>query len=474
MNIARSSIRVFVARASSSFITFLGLAYFARELGSHEMGVFFLFQALLGMIAVPADFGIGSGVTKRLSEGESTGSILSTAIVLKLLLLLPFIAGIVLFQDPINNYLGADLALLLIFALILQEAANLAMKVLKGELRVGETSGPVFARKFVYIGSGAILVTLGSGVEGLIYGLFAGTFTMLFLGLWKSSTTPSTPSFKHARSLFDYSKYAFISSIGGYFYSWMDVAIIGLFLSQSEVGIYEIAWRITAVVMLFSSSLATSIFPQISRWHTEDAIERISSMLSEAVPLSLFIAIPSFFGTALFSREILGLVFGNEYIGGWLVLIILMGEKTIQSVQAILGRSLQSINQPNLAARASIVAIFSNIVLNIILVSVYGIVGAAIATTISFGVNSILHYYYLSKFIQLEISNGQIAGCLVSGLGMYISLMFIKSQLGVDSVLALLLYVFGGAILYIGFSLLVPQSRNMLVNNLKRVTKGPS
>lgn len=469
MNIARSSIRVFAARAVSSLIVFVGITFFARELGSHRMGVFFLFQALLGMIAIPADFGINSGVTKRLSEGGSPGSILSTAILLKGLLLLPFILGIVLFRGPINDYLGADLALLLVLALVLQEAAKLTIQVLKGELRVGETAGPLFSRKLVYVGLGAVLVFMDAGVRGIIYGLFAGFVVMLGWGAWKSSTALGPPSLGHARSLFDYSKYAFVSSIGGYFYSWMDVAIIGLFLTQSDVGVYEIAWRVTAVVMLFSNSIATTIFPQVSQWDAEDAIDRIESLLSEAIAPALFVAIPAFFGVLLFSEEILELVFGAEYTAGWLILIILMGEKVIQSIHAIFGRSLQGIDRPDLAAKATVISIAMNLILNVLLVLKYGIVGAAVATTLSFVLNSLLHAYYLSKFVSIRIRHARIGGCIAASLGMTLSLFIAESAITIDTPPKLLLLVILGITVYLGFVLAIPSSRSVVLDNIRRV-----
>lgn len=468
MNLARSSIRIFVARVAGSLIGFLGITFFARELGPHQIGVFFLFQALLGIIAIPADFGINVGVTKRLSEGQSPGSILSTAILLKALLLLPFVAGIVLFRSPINNYLGTDLALFLVLALVLQESAKLTIQVLKGELRVSETAGPVFSRKLVYVSVGAILVFTGAGIRGIIYGLFAGFVVMLAWGVWKSSTPLGSPSLGYARSLFDYSKYAFVSSVGGYFYSWMDVAIIGLFLTQSDVGIYEIAWRVTAVVMLFSGSIATTIFPQVSQWDAEDATERIESLLSEAIVPALFVAIPAFFGAAMFSKEILGLVFGTEYTAGWLVLIILMGEKVVQSVHIILGRSLQGIDRPDLAAKAGVISIVLNLVLNVVLVFKYGIVGAAIATASSFIVNSILHAYYLSKFVSIRIPYVRIGGCVAASFGMTIVLYIVESTVIVDSLPMLLLIIGLGTAVYGGFAILIPSSRGVILDNIRR------
>lgn len=468
MNLARSSIKVFAGRAAGSLISFLGIAFFARELGSDQLGAFFLFQALLGLIAIPADLGISSGLTKRLSEGNSSGSLLSTVIFLKGLLLLPFMTGIVLFRARINNYLGADLALLLVVALFLQEYAKLTMQVLKGELRVGETAGPVFVRKLVYVSLGIVLVFTGAGVRGIIYGLFAGLVVMLVWGIRKCSTGLGSLSLRYARSLFDYSKYAFISSIGGYFYSWMDVAIIGLFLTQSDVGVYEIAWRVTAVVMLFSSSIATTIFPQVSKWDAGNASERIESLLSEAIAPALFVSIPAFLGAVMFSKEILGLVFGTEYTAGWLVLIILMGEKVVQSVHIILGRSLQGIDRPDLAAKAGMISLVLNFVLNVALVFEYGILGAAVATALSFTLNSFLHAYYLSGFISIQIPSTQIGGCVGASLGMVIILYIVKSAIEINSFLTLLVVIGLGMAVYVSFVLVIPSSRGIIIINIRK------
>lgn len=468
MNIPRSSARVFVAKAGNNLIVFLGIIFFARELGSHQIGIFFLFQAVIGIISIPADFAISSGLTKRISEGGDAGSLLSTAIILKAIFLIPIAFGILFFQNVINVYIGADIAIYMSAALIIKEFAKLSIQVLKGELRVGEISGPLLSRKIVFVGIGAFLIILGYEYKALIYGFISGLLTMLIYGIWKSSTHLAPPSIKHVRSLLNYSKYAFISSVGGYFYSWMDVAIIGFFLTQTEVGIYEVAWRVTAVVMLFSQPIATTIFPQVSQWKSNDAIDRIESMLPKAIMPPLFFAIPAFFGVAIFSREILGLVFGSEYTAGWLVLIILMGEKVIQSVHIILGRSLQGIDRPDLAAKAGIVAMFINLVLNIIFVVQYGIVGAAIATALSFVANSLLHAYYLSLFVPIRIPYAQIGGCTIAGLGMAVTLSEVSSIIVISNLPRLALFILSGVAVYGVFALIIPQTRK-LINDYYRM-----
>ncbi|SDN43357.1 Membrane protein involved in the export of O-antigen and teichoic acid [Haloarchaeobius iranensis] len=417
------------------------------------MGAFFLFQALLGILEIGADFGIRGAVEKRVSEGDSPGSFLSSAIVIKMVPIAVIVLIIFLLRSYVNDYLGTELALLLAIAIVLQEAEQLAEFNLKGELRVGETAELRVARQIVWAGVGIILVQLGYGAIGLVYGLMAGMGVVFVWGWYKTSTPFGRPSYKHARSLFDYAKYNVASFVGGYVYSWMDVLIIGFFLTQAHVGAYEVAWRITLIVMLLSRSIAEVLLPQISRWDSEDAKNRIESAISNAITPSMIFVIPSVFGVIVFSQEILEYMFGAEFTIAWLALIILMSEKLVQAIHVILGRALKGINRPDLAAYATIVSVVANLILNVALVVEFGIVGAAAATLLSFVLNTALHGYYLSKFVSIRFPKVEIGWCFLSAVGMTIALFGLQSVFDVDGLPSLLTAIFAGATVYVLFIL---------------------
>jgi O-antigen/teichoic acid export membrane protein len=206
----------------------------------------------------------------------------------------------------------------------------------------------------------------------------------------------------------------------------------------------------------------------VSQWDAKDATKRIESLIPKTIAPALFIAIPAFFGVVLFSREILGLVFGAEYTAASLVLIILMGEKVIQSVHTVLGRSLQAINHPDLAAKAGVISMALNLVLNVVLVLKYGIAGAAVATFFSFIVNSIFHAYYLSQFVSFQIPYIQIGGCVAASFGMVLVLYIVKSVIQISSLPILLLTIGLGIAVYIGFAVIIPPSRGVILDNMRR------
>ncbi|ADE05104.1 flippase [Haloferax volcanii] len=469
MDLARSSIKLFIANIFGAGLQFLGITFFARELGASQMGVFFLFQALLGIVAIPADFGLRGAVEKRISEGIQPGEYLSSAIILKLIPISLIILSIVVFEQRINGYLGGDFAVYLALAIILQETAQLAVSVLKGELRVGETAELNIIRRITWVGGGFLLVSSGLDAEALIYSLLAGMVVTLAWGLSKISTSLKKPSFKNARSLFNYSKYSVVSSIGGYFYSWMDVAIIGIFLTQSHVGAYETAWRVTAITMLFSQAVASTIFPQVSQWSSKNEQQQIESVISNSITPSMLLVIPAFFGILVFSDEIMGIVFGSEFTIASYVLIILAGEKILQSVHVIIGRSLQALNQPGLAARATVISVVLNLILNVILILSFGIVGAAVATALSFAVNTVLHAHYLSSFVSIKFQYSQIGWCTVSSLIMAGVLFGFKTLVGVNSLIQLFIGIFFGMLVYTTITLLYQPIRETAFKNLIRL-----
>lgn len=469
MNIARSSLKLFVANVANAGILFVGIVYFARELGATQMGIFFLFQVVIGILGIAADFGLSGAVQKRISEGHAPGQFLSSAVVLKFFPITAIIFAILIVQPYVNAYVGSDVTLYVALAIGLQEASKLSIAVLRGELRVGETAVLKVAKNATWIVIGSVLLGYGFEVEGLIYGLIAGMGVVASWGWVKVSIVPGRPTRSHARSLFDYGKYSAISSVGGFLFNWTDVAIIGLFLTHAHVGAYEIAWRVAAVSILFSRAIGSTIFPQVSEWHSKDAYDRIEDLITKSLTPSLFLVIPAFFGTLLFSSEILGIVFGNEFTMAATVLVLLMGDKVFQAIQMIVGKSLQAINRPNLAAQAAVISLSVNVILNVVFVIQFGLIGAAVATVISSLLNDFLHFLFLRRYVAIRFPYQEILECVFASGVMTFALYGISTIYQVQTMIQLLVIILLGVVIYGIIVLLTPNLRTRIFEALERI-----
>jgi O-antigen/teichoic acid export membrane protein len=228
----------------------------------------------------------------------------------------------------------------------------------------------------------------------------------------------------------------------------MDILIIGYFLTSEFVAAYEVAWRVSGVVVILSRSVSLSIFPRVSEWSVDDAVDEISRVMTDAMTASLMICIPAFFGTVFLSTEILQFVFGEEYTIAALAMVILIFEKTFQSVHKVWGYSLQAIDRPDQAASAAVISIGVNIVLNLLLVPAYGLEGAATATATSFLLNTALHARYLSRSVPIRIEWNKIGWSILSAVIMSTIVYVASEMINIDSIVILFVLVAIGIVTY--------------------------
>lgn len=469
MDLGHSTFRLFLSKGGNAILYFVGIAYFSRRLTPDEMGSFVLFLAVLGLMSIPADFGIKGALEKRLSEGSHPERTLGSAMAFKGVAIAVVATLVVAASAPINRYLGADLAGFLVVAMFTREFSFAYLSALRGRLRVADTAVIRFAIRFIWIGVGAVLVTLDSGPEGPVVGLILGQAVGFVWAYRRLRVGVARPSLVHLRSLVDFSKYNTVTSVGGRFYQWIDIAIIGLLLTQHHVSAYEFAWQITLLVLMLSESISMSIFPQISRWDAESQRRNIENTISRAVGLVLFISIPAIVGVQIYGTELLGLVFGPEYTFATAVLVVLMVEKLIQSFNDIVEASVRAIDRPDLAAKATLVSVGLNLLLNPLLILSVGLVGAAIATAVTGFVNTALHYRYLSRFVSIDVpfrlvSWYVLASCVMGGL-----LVAVRYLVPVTGLVILAAEIALGVVIYLGVSVLIPDVREQVLHPGLRV-----
>lgn len=448
MNIARSSLKIFGVYVANAVLAFVGLAFFARQLDPAQLGVYFLFEAVLGVLAVVTGFGLETAIEKRISEGEETEDYLATSVALKAGFIAVAAGGIVLLGGPINAYIGADVAVLLAVSVALRDAGELAIGVLRGELRVGDTAVVMFARQVVWVGAGAAFITAGFGARGLIYGLLLGQAVRVVWAAYRCSTRLGRPSREHARSLLDFGKYDLISGLGWHTFSWVDVLVIGWLLTPAAVGIYEVAWRVAEITMLLTRGVSSIMTPQVSAWDASAATDRIERLLTNVTTPSLLMVIPSFFGVLLLSEPILELLFGAEYGVASLALVVLVGGKVFDAVQRVFGQCLTGIDRPDLVARATAVVIGLNLVSNVLLIGEFGIAGAAITTTVSYLVGMALRMRYLSGSLTVALPYREIQWCVLASGVMAAVVYGLWAELIVDTLPELIGVVGVGALVY--------------------------
>ncbi|WP_394740061.1 flippase [Natronococcus roseus] len=448
MDLIKSGAKILSARSLSSGIKFLGLAYFARTVGATELGVFFMFQAVLSFLVIPSNLGIRLAVEKRISEGTNKSKYLTTGFLIKIALLTVVSIFLIFASDYLLMYLGEDLTLLLVIALVVRELSGLFIATIRGELRVGDTAIIQLAYAVSWVGAGAILTTVGYGLYGLVYSLIFGYLVKLIWSFYRKRTAFGKPSVTLGWSLIGYGIYSIIPSIDGEVHNWMDIFLISIFMTPAAVAAYEFAWRVSQAFKVLISAISETIFPQISAWNAKDSVRSLERLIPRAITPGLIFVFPAAGGAWLLSEEILQFAFGPEYTVAAAALVILMIGKAPRMIRAVIGKCLLGIDRADRVTIASIVDIVGNIALNLLLIPTYGLAGAALGTTLSLTLGLLVRWWFLSQELTVTVDWKTATWCLGATVVMTIVLWALLTVIEISSALLLMMVISFGAVIY--------------------------
>jgi len=452
-----------LSNALVKILGFVAVLYFSRHIGGEQLGIYFLVQGLLLTLSMLADFGIRGSVEKRLSQGESKAEIVSTALVIKSILLLVTALSVYLFRGYVNTYLGEDLALLLIASLLTYESYTFVIYLLRGELRVGETAKLKLLQQILWFSLAVTMSFQNSTAVSLVQALVLSYLVVLLVGLSKTDIYVWEWSREAAESLWQYTRFNIINEASWQVFNWTDLLILGYFLGPVAVSSYEIGWRVTGVVLFMSSSVGNVIFPKISSLKPEGDENRIEEITQSSIVYSIYFPLPALFGVVILSEPILRLVFGSEYTIAALAMTVLAVQRLIQSVIVVFSKTIQAINLPALITKSQLVSITANVGLNLLLIPAFGITGAALATTSAYSIKLVMQVRYVYRHVGSPAPVREISWLTASAALMGGLLLLLPSP---ETVIELFGLITVGAVVYGLCSLRLPQFRNLVVEFL--------
>jgi len=160
------------------------------------------------------------------------------------------------------------------------------------------------------------------------------------------------------------------------------------------------------------------------------------------------------------------LLAGNGISIAHVPLLILTVGKVPEVVNIVLSRVLLGVDRPDLAARAVVALLVVNLTLNPLLIPVFGLSGAAAATTLSFGVHAVLVVYYVSRFIEIRLDYRTVGASVGAALAMGSVLAVLQTRFAAETLPALVALIGIGAVLYFVFLFAFPSVRHRILEVL--------
>lgn len=165
-------------------------------------------------------------------------------------------------------------------------------------------------------------------------------------------------------------------------YIRMDQVMIKEMLGDREVGLYSAAVRLSEVWYFIPMVITSSLFPAIvsaKKVSKELYYLRLQRLYTFMVWMAIGIALPMTF----LSEWLVTLLYGEAYREAGQVLMIHIWAGVFVFLGVASGSWLTSENLQQFAFTRTLSGLFINIVLNLVLIPIYGLIGAAIATVIA-------------------------------------------------------------------------------------------
>jgi O-antigen/teichoic acid export membrane protein len=220
------------------------------------------------------------------------------------------------------------------------------------------------------------------GVFGLFLGqvIGAGCFALLSIYYARESYA-LTFQWGSLKRMLVYSLPLVPGTLSFYLMQYVDRYAINTVMGLHEVGLYGIGARLASLVNLFLMGFQGAWFPIVMKnFREKDAAERFRVVFN----YYLFTVLAILLGLSLFGREILMVLTTKTFSQGFVVVPLLVLAAILASIGQYFTYGIQIALKSHYTLFLNIAALVINVVLNYILIPRLGIIGAALATVLSF------------------------------------------------------------------------------------------
>lgn len=164
--------------------------------------------------------------------------------------------------------------------------------------------------------------------------------------------------------------------------NWTDIFMLGIMMNNEDVGKYNVAFKIGSMMLIFLATISTIILPKLSQFFEEKNHQELEKIIKQSTKLGILISTPFLLGLMIFGQSILGF-FGKEYVNSYNILVIIAVTGYLGVLAGNIDQILNMSNNQKTLLYINTIALFLNIGINLILIPIYGALGAAMATLIT-------------------------------------------------------------------------------------------
>ena len=396
--ISRHSIAFFAGTIFTMGVGYLVKIYVARMLGADLLGIYALGMTLVSLTQLFGCLGLNGAAGRFVAVYNATGryealrGFLSRTVTIVFLFNSLLSIGLLFWGDWLARHLYHAPELSRYIAPFAVLAVLGALNVYYGQVLAGfkDISKRTVITNFVgtsLVSALTILfLALGTGMRGYLWAQIINSVVIVALLIavaWR--LTPKAARFSwNPLPPFDREIKAFAAASFGmgaleFLVSQADKILLGLYLNPSMVGIYVLASTLSALIPLILQSVNQIFAPVIADLHARNRTDVLQRLFQSLTKWVFGLSFPLAFVLVAYAAPLMR-IFGPAFEAGWPVLVIgVVGQLVNCGVGSVGYLLLMSGNQTRLM-RVQFAMVGVSLLMNITLIPVLGVVGAALAS----------------------------------------------------------------------------------------------
>lgn len=330
-----------VSEIGGKGIFFLVTVYLARILEVKNYGLFTFAQTVVTYFWLVGDLGINMYGSREIAKDKKNtecimGSLLTIRIISGLIVFAVFIVAIIFLVDsPIQKLIFFGCGFYLITRSINTDW------ILRGIERFQYIAFGNFA---TFLSMIFLMILIVKDKEDVTKAPFVWSFCYLLGGgilfyILHRKLRISYKPFFHLKTLFSHIRESIHFTISRGFltlYSYLPVIYLGIFASDYEVGLFSAPFRLIFAIVFVISMLSMALFPIFSDLYFSNK-EKFKKLLGSYFLLSVVLGLSIGIIGTLFSKQIILLIYGDQYINSYIIFSILIWFAALTSLRVVYG-----------------------------------------------------------------------------------------------------------------------------------------
>lgn len=375
-----------------------------RKLSVSGYGVYSLILMIIGLIST---FGFSWSSSSILyfggQEKKQTGNLNKTFWARNIIILGSLIVTtvlFVLFKHQINEYIGLDVAFLILLWLYVSVAEDYLNQYFLAVNQQLLSSLLSLTAKLIFLFF-VLYIPINIRLLLLINILSHSTVFIYILKINKNDIGAFEYDKAWFKKIFEFSIWQLFGFSGLYLINFGDTAIINHFMTAEDVGIYNSAYNLFNAVASFSFILINYFASDVSSYFAENDTKSLNNFYYKDRYYITIMSVLVHFIVIIFSEFIIVQMYGERYIEAVRILQILMITSMIKYWGIFYMLYYNSNKLYKLQQTLNIFRAIINIVLNVLLINLIGLIGPAIGTLVSVLSTSLFSVYYCERRINI-------------------------------------------------------------------------